>query len=151
MHCSGAIKISEFGKWKERHNGGHVIHVTRRWRHSKQHRHVRPVTALSVLSGWQVADRVWINSRSRRHFQWICNFWIPRQQGGIILGLQSNCGHPIDINMSIPCEIVRPSGEVVSSHFDRSHIAFYLIANEAISFDVSLNVMIPGLLHVIHN
>ena len=47
----------------------------------------------------QVADRVWINSRFRRHFQWICNFWIPRRQGGIILGLQSNCGHPIDINI----------------------------------------------------
>ena len=24
----GALKISEFGKWVERHNGDHVIHVT---------------------------------------------------------------------------------------------------------------------------
>ena len=90
------------------------------------------------LSGRQVTDRVWINSRSRRHFHWICNFWIPRRQGGIILGLQSNCGHPIDINMSIWCEIVRLSGKVAGSHFDRPHTAFYLIANEVISFDVSL-------------
>ena len=35
------------------------------------------------LSGRQVTDRVWINSRSRRHFHWICNFWIPRRQGGV--------------------------------------------------------------------
>ena len=33
-----AIKISEFGEWDKRHNGGHVIHVTRWWRHGKQRR-----------------------------------------------------------------------------------------------------------------
>ena len=144
MYCSGATKMSEFGKWKERHNGGHVIHVTRRWRHGKQHRRGRSLASRSVLSVRQVADRVWINFGSRRYFQWICNFWIPRRQGGVILGLQSNCGHPIDINMSIPCEIVRLSGEVAGSHFDRSHIAFYLIANEVISFDVSLISLYQG-------
>ena len=45
MYCSGAIKISRFGEWGECHNGGHVIHVTRWWRHGKQHQRGGPVAS----------------------------------------------------------------------------------------------------------
>ena len=56
-----------------------------------------------------VADHVRITS-GLRLFQWICNFWIPRWQGGIILGLASNCGHSIVINNPTTCKTVRSIG-----------------------------------------
>ena len=82
MHCSVAIKISEFCKWWERHNSHHVIHATLWWRQDKHRRCVGSVALLSVLGGRRVAGRVWINPRSKGYFQWAYICWIPIWQGG---------------------------------------------------------------------
>ena len=71
-----------------------------------------------VLGGRYVADHVWINSAFRGYFQWACKFWIETWQGGVICSLQSNCGHLT--NNPTLCKIVRTSGEVPGSHFDRA-------------------------------
>ena len=83
MHCSGAIKISEFAEWGERHNGGHVIHVTQWWRHGKQRRRGGPVASLSMRSSREVVYRVWINSGSSSDGYAI--FWYPDGKVGSCL------------------------------------------------------------------
>ena len=95
MYCSEAIKSSEFGEWGKRHNGDHVIHVTRWWRHGKQRRIDGRSSRCRWRSGREVSDRVWINPDPEGYFQWMCKFWIPSWQGGIILSLQSKFGRPI--------------------------------------------------------
>ena len=112
------MKMSEFGKYKQRHNGDHEIHVTLWWRHVK-HRHCRGrVASLPMRGSQQVADRTWINSRSRRHYSGHATFGHLVWQGGIMLDFQNYCGHPIVTNDPLPCKIVRSSGKVVGSHFD---------------------------------
>ena len=66
----------------------------------------------------QVADRDWINSRSRRNYSGHATFGHLVWQVGIMLRLQSYCGHPIVTNNPIPCKIVRSSWKVVGNHFD---------------------------------
>ena len=115
-----AIKSSEFGEWGKCHNGDHVIHVTRWWRHGKQRRIDGGSFRCRWRSGREVSARVWINPDPEGYFQWICNFGIPSWQGGIILSLQSKCGHPIMINNTTPCKIVRTSRQMAGGHFDRA-------------------------------
>ena len=121
----------------ERHNGKHVIHVTPWWRHGKQRRSDSRSFRCRWRSGREVSDHVWINSGPRRFLQWICRFWIPRWQVGIIFGLQSKCCHPIMINNATPCKIVRTIGIMAGSHFDWSLTWIRLIPNEGIYFDAS--------------
>ena len=85
MYCSGAIKSSEFGEWGKRHNGDHVIHVTRWWRHGKQRRIDGRSFRCRWRSGREVSDRVWINPDPEGYFQWICSFWIPSGKVGSYL------------------------------------------------------------------
>ena len=54
-------------RWmRDRHNGGHVIHVTLRWRHGKQHRSDSRSFRCRWRSGREVSDHVWIYSGSGR-------------------------------------------------------------------------------------
>ena len=112
IYCYRVIKIYEFDKWEERHNGHHIIHVTRWWRH-----HIHRQCVVAVRSGWQVTDCVWINPKSR-YIQRACNFWMPIWQGGIALALQSNCGFLTRFNNPISSKIAQGSGELAGSHFE---------------------------------
>ena len=110
MYRSGAIKISEFGKREQHHNGDHAIHVILWWCHGKHH-HCCGAGCFTVDARQPASCSPHLkNCRSK--------FWTPIWQGGIILDLQSYFGPLIMTNNPTPWKIVQSSGEMVGSHFD---------------------------------
>ena len=134
MYGSGALNIEEFDIWGKRHNGDHVIHVTREWRHGIQHRSNDRYFLLSMAKQPESVCP-YMCPDPEVYIQWICNFWIPRVARG---GSHLFC----TVSVVIWSWLIRSfwqGSEFATLNLDGGDI-----------FWIEVSFTIPGLLPVIH-